>query len=176
MYNAAPLRCPCLHDAYLVLYEFISFFFPFIFMLVSLLPGAINQGSCCAVHSDSSASLRYLFTWWCGSHTSVCWEGILISCNFPAPTCTRVAGGHRCGFYRVTNEKWVWNWHPSLLHFTLHISHQVSSPCHIWRTCCTHWRIRVQKHYLFFILGLELESKSMIWGLPLSRAMTERWK
>lgn len=40
---------------------------------------------------------------------------------------------------------------------------QVSSRLRIWGTHCTHWRSRVQKHYLFFILCLELESKSTIW-------------
>ncbi len=69
--------------------------FCFILMFVSLLPAAINQGLCFAPGSDSSALLLYLFVFWWGScrPTFVCWEGILISCNFPALTWI----GVKCG-------------------------------------------------------------------------------
>lgn len=82
--DASPPWClSCFVWIYLILS------FPYIFMFVSLLPGAINQASCYALSCDSRASLPYLFTFWWGTRTSVCWEGILISCNFPALTCVR---------------------------------------------------------------------------------------
>lgn len=137
--------------------------FPFILLFVSLLPGAINQGSCYALSSDSSASLLYLFTFWWGSHTSVCWRGILISCNFPAPTCT----GVKCGKQQENTDvdSIVW---------------QMKNGCEFdTRVCCilccifpiksqvpyiSGGEVVPTEEYLVFILWLELESKSMVWA------------
>lgn len=161
---------PC-HDAYLFLHGFISFFFCLILMLVSLLPGAINQGLCFAPSSDSSVLLLYLFTFWWGSHrpTYVCGErNFNFFYNFPALMWI----GGMCGEQRedadVDSIEWqmkngceidarVW-W------ILRRISHRVSSRLHICETRGASWRIRVQRHYLFFILRLKLESKSTIWS------------
>lgn len=95
MHNAAPLRR--LSSMMLILFCMnLSHSFPFIFMFVSLPLERLIKVCDVFLFSDSSALLLYLFTFWWGSHTSVCWEGILISCNFPALTCMRV----KCGIRR----------------------------------------------------------------------------
>lgn len=126
------------------------------------------------------AMLLYLFTLWWGSHTSVCCEGILISCNFPALACTAVKCGKRQEDTDVDSMEW-----------------QMKNGCEIdTRVCCILRCIFLIKCRVPYVSGghvvptEESECKSIIcfsfcgwnWSLSrwsgalLSRAMTERWK
>lgn len=153
---------PLFYDAYLVLYEFISLFFP---SFVSLILGAINQGLSCALPSDSCIAVLFIHLPVGLRYVGICWEGILISCNFP---CTGMYGSE------VWSEVWQaeentdvdsmeWQMKNGCESANRVYSHQVSRHTHIWRTHCTDWRIREQKHYLFFILRLEL--RVLVWDM-----------
>lgn len=114
----------------------------------------------------------YLFIFRWGSHASVCWEGILISCNFPAQTSMIVKWRQQQENTDVNSIEWQMKNEceidtRGLLCFMLYISPQMSSLLHIWRTQCTRWRIRVQKassvfHFVAGI-GVVVYDMSYIW-------------
>lgn len=124
------------HDSYLVCMN-LSHSFSFIFMFVSLPLEWLIKVCAVLLFSNSSASLLYLFTFRWGSHTSVCWERILISCNFPVLTCMRV----KCGSMRqedtdvvslgwqMKNECEIDTWVCCITHYIF--PHQMSSVLHI---------------------------------------------
>lgn len=123
-----------LRDAYLVCRN-TSHCFGHIFMVVSpsLPPKRLIKSRVVFLFSNSSASLLYLFTFRWNSHTVVRWNGILISCNFPALMWT--SGTRReamsVASFTSTNEGRMRDGQPSLLHYTLQVSYMQSIKANI---------------------------------------------